>query len=277
MRDLINVLENHKKWLNSNRKKGKRANLREADLQRANLEGANLREADLQRANLEGANLREANLEGANLREANLGRANLWGANLRGANLEGANLREANLGRANLWGANLRGANLWGAILGGANLGRANLWGANLEGANLERANNIPKIFESNLSILEHQKGLITAFKYLNHDMISPYYNFQYEIGKTYETKKFNADKRVPCGNGFSVATLNWCLIDSEKDLSKIYVEVEFKAEDIVSIPYNTDGKIRVKRMKIVRKLTKKELQKAITHYYPTNRKNTNL
>ena len=82
------ILEAHAKWLWGTG--GQRANLRDANLQHANLQGANLRDA----------NLRDANLQGANL----------WDADLQGANLQGANLRDADLRDANLQGANLRDA-----------------------------------------------------------------------------------------------------------------------------------------------------------------------
>ena len=63
------------------------------------------------------------------------------------------------------------------------------------------------------------------------------------------------------CGKGLNVATLDWCLRDTCCDLSKTYVEVSFDVKDIVAIPYNTDGKFRVRKFKILRKLTKKELE----------------
>ena len=75
--DLAKILEDHKIWLKTNGKKGKRANLQGASLQWANLQGANLQGASLQRANLQVANLQGASLQ----------RANLQGANLQGANL----------------------------------------------------------------------------------------------------------------------------------------------------------------------------------------------
>ena len=81
------ILDQHKLWIESGRKKGKRA-----DFQGADLRGAYLRGADLEGANLEGAYL-----EDAYLRYAYLEDANLQGANLRYANLQGANLRDANL------------------------------------------------------------------------------------------------------------------------------------------------------------------------------------
>ena len=106
--ELDEILENHVKWLNE--EGGKRADLRGADLVRADLETADLREADLR-----GANLVRADLETADLSEADL-----RGADLRGANLRDACLRDVNLRGADLCGADLRGANLGSADLRGA-------------------------------------------------------------------------------------------------------------------------------------------------------------
>jgi len=79
------ILQDHRLWLESDRKRGKRANLQDA-----NLRGANLWYANLRGANLWGADLRRADLRYANLRDANLRDANLRGANLQDANLAGA-------------------------------------------------------------------------------------------------------------------------------------------------------------------------------------------
>ena len=123
---LNEILNKHSSWL-QNEPGGARADLRVANLHKANLDGA-----DLRGANLDGADLRVANLHGADLRVANLHKANLYGANLRGA--------------ADLYGANLYGANLYGADLRGANLDGADLRGANLDGANFRGAKNVPCI-----------------------------------------------------------------------------------------------------------------------------------
>ncbi len=87
---LQEILEAHRKWVESEWKEGERANLGRANLQEADLIGANLQEADLIGANLQEADLRGANLEGADLR----------GAKLQGAYLGWANLQEAYLGGA---------------------------------------------------------------------------------------------------------------------------------------------------------------------------------
>ena len=97
--------------------------------------GADLRDADLNGADLRGAYLRDADLNGAYLVDANLRGADLGGADLGDANLRGADLGGADLGDANLVDANLRGADLGGADLVDANLRGADLGGANLRGA----------------------------------------------------------------------------------------------------------------------------------------------
>lgn len=99
-----------------------RIDLRDADMERANLDGTDFRGADLR-----GANLHKASLVGAIFRSADLRRTDLSNTNLRGIDLRGANLEQANL-----QGADLRGANLEEANLAGANLERANLFGTDI-------------------------------------------------------------------------------------------------------------------------------------------------
>jgi len=72
-----------------------------------NLRGADLRDARLQKTNLQSANLYGADLRGADLRDARLQKANLQSANLNGADLRGADLRETNLWRAEFQAAKL--------------------------------------------------------------------------------------------------------------------------------------------------------------------------
>ena len=162
---LKRILIDHQRWLDTNGKEGKMANLKEANLRGANLEQANLEKANLEKANLKGACLQyadlfETNLWGAKLEGASLGGAFLNNADLEGANLEKADmwaevepvyLQSAILKRAKLQGVNLRGghlegvhlieAELQGADLGGAHLHKAHLDKANFQGADLRKAN----------------------------------------------------------------------------------------------------------------------------------------
>ena len=114
--DIQKILTDHAKWL-ANPTTGRRANLDDAILVRANLDCANL----------DYANLAGASLVRASLAHANLAYANLYHANLAHANLAHASLAHANLYHANLAHANLEGAILDGVIFTGASLNRATL------------------------------------------------------------------------------------------------------------------------------------------------------
>ncbi len=115
--ELKQILEAHQKWLEFDGKQGKQADLGEANLQKADLFQANLQKANLGDANLQKADLLRANLQGANLERADLREADLLSAALQGANLSFANLQKADLSFANLQKANLSFANLQGADL----------------------------------------------------------------------------------------------------------------------------------------------------------------
>ncbi|MCH7915277.1 MAG: pentapeptide repeat-containing protein, partial [Deltaproteobacteria bacterium] len=94
---LKEILEAHRKWVETEGREGEKAYLINANLQGANLREANLRGVNLHEANLQGAymikaDLQEANLVGANLQEATPYGANFQGAVLRDANLQGTKL-----------------------------------------------------------------------------------------------------------------------------------------------------------------------------------------
>ncbi len=142
---------------------------------------------------------------------------------------------------------NLKEADLTGADLTGANLKGADLGDANLKGATIT-------------SPLHYLKDLppdtvLHYWKYLDANGLSPYYHARYEVGKTYEFT-CNPDERISCAEGGNVATLEWCLNDA-KDSDNAYIEVEFQAGDISAIPYATDGKFRVKKFKVLRKMSR--------------------
>jgi uncharacterized protein YjbI with pentapeptide repeats len=157
--DFNRILENHRKWVESDGKEGEKADLRNLDLQGANLSYANLEKAnmpiaDLQEAILLEANLQKATLVRTNLQKATLVRTNLQKALLLSANLQKANLFEANLQKADLSKANLQEASLSGANLQEGSLEKANLQKALLLSANLQKAD----LLEANLqevSLLE--------------------------------------------------------------------------------------------------------------------------
>jgi len=214
--------------------------------------------AEKNRANLTGAKLYGAELSGAELSGAELTGADLTGAKLYMANLSGANLTGAKLSRTNLYMAELSGAEL-----SGADLSRTNLYMADLSGAR-----NLPQQFQCHLHLLKWQTGKLIAFKYL-FENISPHQNFIYEIGKSYEVNNGLTDERILCDKGINLASLEWCLKETNCDISKTYALFEFDPKDILAIPYNSDGKFRVRKATYIRNLTKEEIEEAIKPLYP--------
>lgn len=146
--EIKEIVDAHAEWLRSGAQKGvcaelNNANLEEADLQgvkleRAIIQSANLVNAYLQKAVLSEALLQGSELCGADLTEANLREAHLESADLQGAHLAWADLERAHLKLADLQEADLRQARLRDAELEGAKLHGAKLQGADLQGANLK-------------------------------------------------------------------------------------------------------------------------------------------
>ena len=240
------------------------ANLSFANLRSADLSFADLRSADLSFANLRSANLSFANLSFANLRSANLRSADLSSADLRSANLSFANLRSADLSSADLRFADLSfadlsSANLSYADLRSANLSSADLSSADLSSANLRYANNINKYYATDLSsLLTNQPNRLIAYKYLTKQMQSPIQNkkITYKVGKEY-TEKVDDNRSKDCGKGLNIASLEWCLKGTQGNLDDyIYIEVSFDPKDVV-VPYFSDGKFRVSKLRVEKKLTK--------------------
>lgn len=164
--ELNAILIEHEKWLESDEKEGKQADLSYTDLsesslpdafnphrqlskahfERADLSGAHLKEANLEAAYMEGAILRDAHLEWAILADANLDNAFLAFSHMESARLSFAYLKKANFSGANLHDANLVGAHMQESILNQAHmegviLKQANLEGAEICGTYLEGAN----------------------------------------------------------------------------------------------------------------------------------------
>lgn len=124
------------------------SDLSDTDLRNADLQGAELRNADLSDANLRDADLRKADLRNADLSDAYLRDTNLSDVDLRNANLSDAYLRDANLSDADLRNADLEDAGLRNADLEDANLRYADLADATLSEANLSDT----KFADANLS-----------------------------------------------------------------------------------------------------------------------------
>lgn len=135
------VLDEHKKFLDSDGNEGSRASFKNKSLRGKNLKGVDLREAMLQGTKFQNANLQHANLSGAFIKGADFTDAKLQWANLSNTNLQDSVFRDAKLTGTNLENSNLESATLTGASMQQANLSNANLININLSEINLQDTN----------------------------------------------------------------------------------------------------------------------------------------
>ena len=180
-------------------------------------------------------------------------RANLSRAQLSGANLSRAQLSGAKLPGANLSGADLSGANLFGADLFWADLSRANLSGANLSGADLSQVKGLLNPTEwmaENFSSTDDGYIVYKAFgKGLTTYSQSCFGKIR--NGK-YITEIVNPFPTVGCGCGINFATLDWVRANyPEAQIRECLIE--WKDLATLVVPYSTDGKARVGRLRIGR------------------------
>lgn len=150
--ELDRVLENHKLWLDTKGKEGKRADLSFTDLRKftfskknlsyVNLEGACLVNSWLYETKLCFTNLKNSNLSGSNLEYTDLRGSNLSNSILRNVFFKGTNLKCAIFSDADLSFSTFKDVDMQFSNLTNSNLYFVKLLFVNLFGANLEGANN---------------------------------------------------------------------------------------------------------------------------------------
>jgi hypothetical protein len=232
MKDLREILELHKKWLNGD-KDGEKANLSEADLRWADLSKADLSKADLRWADLSKADLSKADLRWADLSKADLSEADLSKADLRWADLSKADLRWANLSEANL---------------SEANLSEADLSKANLSEADLSGAEGLVSTIDYLESHFEKTKDGYIAYKTFN-SQYKPPEKWVIQQGSII-TENVNFNRTNECGCGINVAPLDWVKNNYKGDIWKVLIKWEWLSG--VCVPYHTDGKIRCERVQLL-------------------------
>ena len=224
---LAEILENHKKWLNG--EGGERA-----DLSGSNLSGSDLSGSNLIGSNLIGSNLSGSNLSGSNLRYSDLSGSDLSGSNLSGSDLSGSDLRYSNLSGSDLSGSNLSGSNLSGSNLSGSNLSQAK--------GLLDTVNFMEAHFERT------DRGYI-AYKTFGGNYEPPA-KWKIEPESVIE-ETVNFDRCTSCGSGINVAPLEWVKENyPNNEIWKCLIEWPWLVG--VCVPYNTDGKIRCSRVRLL-------------------------
>ena len=194
--ELKTILEQHKLWLNSNGKEGKRADLTGANLTCTNLTGTNLTGADLS-----SADLTWADLTGANLTSADLSGACLYGANLFGADLTGANLIDSELEYSNLTDAILdekeqcrKGIVLTASMIGYKNSNEGKIITLEIPIGAKVLSINKNKRRTNKCKVIDMQGET---------ELCSIYYaDFKYHVGDEIEIKDFDDNYNVECSTG---------------------------------------------------------------------------
>lgn len=152
--------------------------------------------------------------------------------------------------RANLSGADLSDADLSDADLRGADLRDANLRRANLSGANLRDAKNLlSAIAYIDANFERTDKGYI-AYKT---------FNSQYSAPESWDikpdsviTENVNPNRTTTCGCGINVAPLAWVRRNNSDSAVIWKVLIEWPWLAGVVVPYNTDGKIRCEKVRLL-------------------------
>ena len=98
----------------------------------------------------------------------------------------------------------------------------------------------------------------MVAFKLVNAKYHSPYQTSgspYYKIDSEVHTDEFDSDKRILCGKGINIATLDWCKNNRKTGWRILQVSFVVKSEDDICVPYASDGKFRVKAIKVEREV----------------------
>lgn len=191
------------------------------------------------------------NLIEADLSFMNLEGADLYGANLAGADLSNSNLTNANLNQADLTLANLLSAKLVGADLRGVLFSKTNLILANLSGAKIE----------------DNSKAFISKFKKTSEGIIvyKGIFNTEYSVPSYWEIKEgsyleenVDFNRHIDCGHGVNFAYKEW-IREHYPDSDVWECLIEWDDLPGVVIPFNTSGKARCNRLKLVKQLSDDE------------------
>ena len=156
--------------------------------------------------------------------------------------------------RADLSYSDLRGSNLRGSNLSGSNLSYSDLSGSNLRGSNLRGSD------------LSQAKGLLETVNFMkaHFERVDCGYIVYKTFGGSYEPpdewkiepqsiieETVNFDRCTECGGGINVAPLEWVRENyPNKEIWKCLIEWPWLVG--VCVPYNTDGKIRASRVRLL-------------------------
>ena len=133
------------------------------------------------------------------------------------------------------------------------NLSDADLSGADLSDANLSGANGLLNAINYMEAHFERTKEGYIVYKTFGSQW-SPNPKWEIKRGHVIE-ETVNHTRTQECGCGINVAPLEWVKKNYPGDIYKLLIKFEWLSE--VCVPYNTDGKIRCGRAKIIGKVAR--------------------
>jgi len=166
------------------------------------------------------------------------------------ANLRESNLREANLREANLCKTNLSGANLCKTNLCESDLRESDLSGANLSKADLSGCRGLISPIEYMEKNFEKAEDGYICYKIFSNIYATPDY-WEIKNGSII-SEVVNPYRTVDCACGVNVGTLDWVRENNSSNANIWKCIIEWKWLPGVVVPYNTDGKIRCEKVKLL-------------------------
>lgn len=261
----------HEKWLKGEVPDDCRLILKGTEIKEGWLLGLNLNRAILENVYLNESEIRNCSFEGAIIKNCSFVKSNIWSTSFKRSKISKTNFTDADIDTNSFDCAEIKECDFTNSIWNRCSFTQSNFSGS---------------------------KGLISSIDYLEKTFKKTeqgYITYK-KFGQFYDTPNYwdiregsilneviNSNRFEDCGAGINVSTLNW--LDehllfaatlfgfSAKDKTDIWeVLIPFEWLSGVCVPYNTDGKIRCERVKLIKELTKEELNKELEN--EQNRRN---
>lgn len=231
----------------------KEADLWDSSFNYASLERVSFDQAVLYSASFHYALLQEVDMKRAFLTNADFSNAMMNKANLTSANCSDTNFKNAKAPEAIFVSAKLNRAKFSDAILCNSVFTQANLEEVQFANANLSGVSGIPDSIEIMDQLFEKtEKG------YIVYKSFGLYYAPREEWvieENSVITEVVNPDRGTNCGSGIHVATKEWVetRVPPQDEIWKCLIEYPWLLN--VVIPYETTGKIRTGKLRLLEKI----------------------
>ena len=261
----------HEKWLKGLAPDDCRLFLKSVDIDGKLLLNSNLNKAILKDVCFNKSKIRKSSFKDSYIENCSFIDSDIWATSFKRSKISKTNFTDANLEMNSFDEAEIRECDFTNSIWS-----RCSFTGSSFSGSKglISSIDYLEKTFKKT------EQGYIAYKKFGQFYNIPNYWDIR--EGSILD-EVINSNRFEDCGAGINVSTLNWLdehLIFaatlygfSAKDKTGIWeVLIPFKWLSGVCVPYNTDGKIRCERVKLIKELTKEELDKELEN--EQNRRN---